>query len=254
MPTPKPRPGDGPDGSPGPSAVFLIGDITPTLRTSSVLLATVYRLVTVDNMNSELLTEAQQAQDRLIDAERDVAVARAEFYRAVRRLHLHGSSLRELAADLGLSHQRVHQIVEEAGGSRRWIRIRDGGRTGNRQAAERRTHGQQLSCTFCGKPQDAVRKLIAGPGVFICGDCVPLARSVLADGTTATTERGPIHVVSEQQPRARCNFCGKQRDQVAAQAGIPATGKTTGKTTGYAIICDECLDLCAEIIAEEQEP
>src|ERR1700722_14780358 len=38
-----------PDGSPGTSAVFLIGDIPPTLRTSSVPLATVYRLVTVDN-------------------------------------------------------------------------------------------------------------------------------------------------------------------------------------------------------------
>ena len=69
-----------------------------------------------------LLVEARQAQERLIDAERDVDVARAEFHRAVRRLHLHGSSLRELAAGLGLSHQRVHQIVEEAGGSRRWIR------------------------------------------------------------------------------------------------------------------------------------
>ena len=212
-------------------------------------------------MNNELLAEAQQAQERLIDAERDVAVARAEFYRAVRRLHLHGSSLRELAADLGLSHQRVHQIVEEAGGSRRWIRIRDGGRTGNRQAGEHLTHGQQLSCTFCGKPQKKVRKLIAGPGVFICGDCVTLAKHVIADGTTATTERGPIHVVPEQQSRARCNFCGKERHQVAGQAGIPVpekttgkpTGKPTGATSGHAIICDECLDLCAEIVAEDLE-
>ena len=200
-------------------------------------------------MNTELLAAARQAQERLIDAERDVAVARAEFYRAVRRLHLHGSSLRELAADLGLSHQRVHQIVEEAGGSRHWIRTRGVGSTGRRQAGEHRTHRQQLSCTFCGKPQNEVRHLIAGPGVLICGDCVALARSVLADGTTATTERGPIHVVPEQQPRAQCNFCGKQRDQVAAQAGIPATGKPTG----HAIICDECLDLCAEIVAQDLE-
>jgi ClpX C4-type zinc finger len=198
-------------------------------------------------VNSELLTEARQAQERLIDAERDVEVARAEFHRAVRRLHLHGSSLRELAAGLGLSHQRVHQIVEEAGGSRRWIRIRDGGQSQGRG----RTHQQQLSCTFCGKPQNKVRKLIAGPGVFICGGCVTLARHVIADAVTVTTERGPIHVVPEQQPRARCNFCGKQRDQVAAQAGIPvlATGKAG---PGHAIICDECLDLCDEIITDER--
>jgi hypothetical protein len=183
-------------------------------------------------MNGELLAEARQAQERLVDAERDVEVARAEFHRAVRRLHLHGSSLRELAAGLGLSHQRVHQIVEEAGGSRRRIRV---GHTG-------RTRPPLLSCTFCGKPQDQVRKLIAGPGVWICGGCVTLARHVIADGVTVTTACGPLHVVPHQQPRAQCNFCGKQRDQVT-QAGIP-------RTTGHAIICDQCLDLCDEIITE----
>jgi ClpX C4-type zinc finger len=215
-------------------------------------------------VNNDLLAEARQAQERLIDAERDVEVARADFHRAVRRLHLHGSSLRELAAGLGLSHQRVHQIVEEAGGSRRWIRIRDGGQSQGRgrDSGDSRTHQHpQLSCTFCGKPQNQVRKLIAGPGVFICGGCVTLARHVIADGQTATTARGPVNVMPEQQPRARCNFCGKQRDQVAAQAGIPlpaagktATGKTAaGKTAaGTAIICDECLDLCDEIITEER--
>src|SRR5213080_844396 len=62
-------------------------------------------------MDETLLAEARQAQERLIDAERDADVARAEFHRAVRRLHLHGASLRELASGLGLSHQRVHQIA-----------------------------------------------------------------------------------------------------------------------------------------------
>jgi hypothetical protein len=207
------------------------------------VLATAYCLVTVDNVNGDLLAEARQAQERLIDAERDVDVARAEFHRAVRRLHLHGSSLRELAAGLGLSHQRVHQIVEEAGGSRRRIRIRDSGQRHDHG----RTHQQQLSCTFCGKPQNQVRKLIAGPGVFICGGCVTLARHVIATGQTATTGRGPVHAVPEQQPQAQCNFCGKRRDQVAAQAGIP-------RTNGHAIICGECLALCDEIITDEEKP
>ena len=74
-------------------------------------------------MDETLLAEARQAQERLIDAERDADVARAEFHRAVRRLHLHSASLRELASGLGLSHQRVHQIVESAGGSRRWAEL-----------------------------------------------------------------------------------------------------------------------------------
>src|SRR6266496_374682 len=78
-------------------------------------------------MDENLLAEARRAQERMIDAERDAEAARAEFHRAVRRLHLNGSSLRELAAALGLSHQRVHQIVESAGGSRRWLRRRGEG-------------------------------------------------------------------------------------------------------------------------------
>ena len=34
-------------------------------------------------------------------------------------------------------------------------------------------------CSFCGKPQDAVAKLIAGPGVYICDECVELCNDVL---------------------------------------------------------------------------
>jgi hypothetical protein len=211
------------------------------------MLANVYCLVTVDNVNSDLLAEARQAQERLIDAERDVDVARAEFYRAVRRLHLHGSSLRELAAGLGLSHQRVHQIVEEAGGSRRWVRVRDGRSQGPKP---------QLECTFCGKPQKQVRKLIAGPGVFICDGCITLAENVLGSGQAARTELGSIIAVPAEGTPAKCCFCGKERRQVAGLAAIPAgAGRKPGK---FAAICSECLALCDEIIteelAEEREP
>jgi ATP-dependent Clp protease ATP-binding subunit ClpX len=34
-----------------------------------------------------------------------------------------------------------------------------------------------LYCSFCGKSQHEVRKLIAGPTVFICDECVELART-----------------------------------------------------------------------------
>ena len=31
-------------------------------------------------------------------------------------------------------------------------------------------------CSFCGKPQEQVRRLVAGPGVFICDECIELCR------------------------------------------------------------------------------
>jgi ClpX C4-type zinc finger len=38
-----------------------------------------------------------------------------------------------------------------------------------------------LHCSFCGKHQDHVAKLIAGPGVYICDECVDLCQQIIAE-------------------------------------------------------------------------
>lgn len=40
---------------------------------------------------------------------------------------------------------------------------------------------RQLKCSFCGKNQDAVRRLIAGPGVYICDECIELCSEIISD-------------------------------------------------------------------------
>jgi ATP-dependent Clp protease ATP-binding subunit ClpX len=40
---------------------------------------------------------------------------------------------------------------------------------------------KQLRCSFCGKQQDQVRRMIAGPGVCICSDCIDLCQNVLEE-------------------------------------------------------------------------
>ena len=37
----------------------------------------------------------------------------------------------------------------------------------------------RLKCSFCGKTQDQVKKLIAGPDVYICDECVELCNEIL---------------------------------------------------------------------------
>ena len=37
--------------------------------------------------------------------------------------------------------------------------------------------GDLLKCSFCGKSQKQVKKLIAGPGVYICDECIDRVRS-----------------------------------------------------------------------------
>jgi ClpX C4-type zinc finger len=186
-------------------------------------------------VDEKRLAEARRAQERLIDAERDAEVARAEFHRAVRRLHLNGASLRELAAGLGLSHQRVHQIVEAAGGSRRGLR---------RRVAER--PDPPLFCTFCGKRRAEVGVLIAGPGAFICPGCTGLAQGVISSGEGAGTPAGQLNAVPASEHRTQCSFCGRYRHQVPGLAVSSAQTERKAPAT----VCTECLELCDEIIAE----
>ena len=40
-------------------------------------------------------------------------------------------------------------------------------------------HDEKLKCSFCGKTQDQVKKLIAGPEVYICDECVELCNEIL---------------------------------------------------------------------------
>jgi hypothetical protein len=194
----------------------------------------VCRLFTLDSMpiDPELLTAARAAEARMVDAERSADHARADFRHAVRRLHLAGGSLREIADALNLSHQRVHQIIGEAGGARPW-----------RGSVVRRgkVRGAALAaCSFCGKNQPQVRKLIAGPGVYICDQCISKADQVIATGGVAATPLSAVKSIGEDITTAKCSFCGKRRYQVS---GLAAAAR--------AAICAECLALCHKITAEE---
>lgn len=59
-----------------------------------------------------------------------------------------------------------------------------------------------FNCSFCGKVQTEVRKLIFGPGVAICDECVGLCLPIVADTSTAPTSpdrlRTPDKSTTEQ--------------------------------------------------------
>jgi len=50
--------------------------------------------------------------------------------------------------------------------------------------------GKLLYCSFCGKSQHEVRKLIAGPSVFICDECVELCNDIIREELEETTDQG----------------------------------------------------------------
>lgn len=168
-----------------------------------------------------LLEKARAAGGRLEEAERQALLARADYHTAVRRLHLAGGSFREVAHALALSHQRVQQIVDAAGGSW-WKRV---WRTRGRPPRD-------AVCTFCGRPPSEVAKLVAGPDVYICDGCVARAEKGLGAGTTAPA-----------RSRTACSFCGKRRADdrplIVAEA---------------AAVCADCLRLCRDFVDGQRSP
>jgi hypothetical protein len=49
------------------------------------------------------------------------------------------------------------------------------------EAEATQTRTRVYRCSFCGKSQEDVRTLVAGPGVFICDECVQLCQVIVAD-------------------------------------------------------------------------
>jgi ATP-dependent protease Clp ATPase subunit len=50
---------------------------------------------------------------------------------------------------------------------------------------------REYRCSFCGKAQTEVKTLVAGPGVFICDECVQLCRPIIEKKNKPTTQEVP---------------------------------------------------------------
>jgi hypothetical protein len=171
-------------------------------------------------LDQEMLKKARAAGDALAAADRAALLARAEYNTVVRRLHLGGASLREIAGALGMSHQRVQQIVDDAGGT--WWRPRK----------------RDVVCTFCERPPSEVAKLVSGPNVYICDGCVALAEDALSTDADARARPGPA-LRTARAGRAECSFCGKRRS-----ADRPLV---IGSTSN---VCAACVKVCRQIIED----
>jgi ATP-dependent Clp protease ATP-binding subunit ClpX len=117
--------------------------------------------------------------------------------------------------------------------------------------------GKLLYCSFCGKSQHEVRKLIAGPSVFICDECVELCNDIIREEVTegaqsTDTDRLPVpadikgildqYVIGQEHAKKvlsvavynhykRLNYTGKKDDVELSKSNILLIGPTgSGKT------------------------
>jgi ATP-dependent Clp protease ATP-binding subunit ClpX len=66
-----------------------------------------------------------------------------------------------------------------------------------------KSYDSHLKCSFCGKSQEQVRKLIAGPGVYICDECVELCNEILDEELLDPNSPIPHPPAKTEQPRKR---------------------------------------------------
>ncbi len=64
-------------------------------------------------------------------------------------------------------------------------------------------YDSHLKCSFCGKSQEQVRKLIAGPGVYICDECVDLCNEILDEELLDSSTPAPQPVPPRETPQKR---------------------------------------------------
>ena len=102
-----------------------------------------------------------------------------------------------------------------------------------------------LLCSFCGKSEISVNKLIKGNGVNICNECISLCNEILDEEKLKEEETPQSKTNSdkseEQYNPLYCSFCqtsASKVDKLIAGEGV--------------YICNNCVDICNEILDEKQ--
>lgn len=71
-----------------------------------------------------------------------------------------------------------------------------------------------LACSFCGKDKDAVEKLIAGPGVYICNQCIDLCNEIILEETGKAPAPLARPDATEEQELERMVSLHRSKEQV----------------------------------------
>ena len=91
-----------------------------------------------------------------------------------------------------------------------------------------------LKCSFCGKSQKQVKKLIAGPGVYICDECIDLCNEIieeeLAETAGASLKDLPKPVAAAMRSHPRAIFVSGTKVTNGNQVEYRLTLKGTRKT------------------------
>ena len=101
-----------------------------------------------------------------------------------------------------------------------------------------------LRCSFCGKSQNEVKKLIAGPTVYICNECIDICNEIITDDQQQETaaRRPPLPKPVEIKEFLDDYVIGQRRKKEAGRRGISIT--TRGLISGDRRYRDPKSNIC----------
>lgn len=76
---------------------------------------------------------------------------------------------------------------------------------GGSQMAKKTPRSNDYYCSFCGKSQDEVNKIIAGPDVYICDECVELCKSIIDEELKFEQQNDPIKMLKPSEIKDELN-------------------------------------------------
>jgi ribosomal protein L37AE/L43A len=106
---------------------------------------------------------------------------------------------------------------------------------------------ENVHCSFCGKSQDEVRKMIAGPTVYICDECIDLCNDIIAEerDQEESLEDTSRDAREQAEPWWTAPF-------VCPLCRLPKTPEDVLFVAAQRWICRACADLVRTIAADDE--
>ena len=79
----------------------------------------------------------------------------------------------------------------------------------------------EICCSFCGKPQSQVNRLVSGPEVYICDECIALCNDILREKAPGEEDDSPLYILTNEQKcfGAVCIGYPDMTEKIASEIG-----------------------------------
>jgi ATP-dependent protease Clp ATPase subunit len=113
---------------------------------------------------------------------------------------------------------------------------------------KRKADPDMLRCSFCSKEQNDVRKLVAGPNVFICNECVEVCLDIMADDFNLRAEAQDS--VESQRLRLKAAAVFPKGVVTCSLCGKPAVPEEMLPIDNRGVLCDECVNAIEDTLSQ----